>query len=197
MFIQRTSQLLAAAALVSTLLGCATEEDLSPVREADARSSVDQSDIATIEPKLEHCSDPQTTGEEMMALVNDFRSEPRDCGNGIRPAVSSLIWDKRLHNAAIIHSDDMANENFFSHTGSDGSTPGDRMDRQGYIWVDSIENLGPDYELAEHVVEFWRNSTAGHCDNLMNEKLVHMAVACVYTENADQEFYWTLKMGSD
>ena len=197
MFGKGISQPLVCAVLGFTLLGCATEEDLSPVQTPEARTNNGQEDIVRVEPRLEHCMDPELIAEQLTELINEFRSEPRDCGNGIRQAAEPLICDKRLENAAIVHSDDMANENFFSHTGSDGSAPGDRMDRQGYIWVEAIENLGPDHDRVSEVVEFWKNSDKGHCDNLMSDEVVDLGAACVYTDTADREYYWTLKLGKD
>lgn len=197
MFIERIGQLVVGVAVVSSLLGCASEEDLSPVGTAQARAAENQDHIEAVEPRLEHCGDPQLMAEQLTALINDFRSEPRDCGNGLLASVSPLTWDKRLENAAIVHSDDMANVNFFSHTGSDGSTPGMRMDRQGYIWLDAVENLGPDHDRVSEVVEFWKNSPKGHCANLMSAEVENLGAACIYTENADRENYWTLKMGRD
>lgn len=177
------------------LLGCAAETDESPTAVAEARSG-DSGKVERIPPQLEDCGDPIAMQELMLELVNDFRSEARDCGNGIQRPADPLVWNMQLENAAIVHSDDMASENFFSHTGSDGSHPGDRMDRQGYIWLDAIENLGPDREDLADVIRFWKSSTQGHCDNLMNREVVDMGAACVFSDTADQEFYWTLKMGS-
>jgi len=42
--------------------------------------------------------------------------------------------DMRLIGAARRHSDDMAANDFVSHTGSDGSTVGLRVTAQGYSW---------------------------------------------------------------
>lgn len=187
----------AVAAILSLgLMGCAAETEISGSQVAEARTgAVTKAERA--EPRMEDCGDPVAMQELVVELVNEFRSEARDCGKGILPAAEPLIWDVRLENAAIGHSDDMAVENFFSHTGSDGSYPTDRMDRAGYIWLDAIENLGPDRENFEDAISFWGQSTKGHCSNLMSAKVEHLGAACVYTDSADQEFYWTLKMGSN
>lgn len=197
MIIQRISQLIAGTAIISMCLGCTAEEDASPALNADERVAASKDDIPRAEPSLEHCGDPLILAEQLTALINEFRSEPRDCGTGILPAVSPLSWDMRLENAAIVHSDDMAATNFFNHIGSDGSTPGDRMDRQGYVWIDVVENLGPDHDLVSEVVEFWKNSSKGHCDNLMSSEVDDLGAACIYSENSDRQFSWVLKMGKD
>lgn len=189
-------QNMVASALISLgLLGCAAEDaelQLAPEARANEAGKVER-----IAPTLEDCGDPVAMQELMLELVNDFRSEAQACGSEILPPADPLTWDVRLENAAIVHSDDMARENFYSHTGSDGSHPGDRMDRQGYIWLDAIENLGPDREALADVVRFWKDSTKGHCRNLMSQKVENMGASCVYTDVADQAFYWTLKMGTN
>ena len=47
----------------------------------------------------------------------------------------ALDQEDRLRDAARAHSTDMACNGIYSHTGSDGSTTGDRMTAQGYEWI--------------------------------------------------------------
>jgi hypothetical protein len=42
--------------------------------------------------------------------------------------------ERALTQAALVHSDDMVANNFFSHTGSDGSSAGQRATAAGYAW---------------------------------------------------------------
>jgi uncharacterized protein YkwD len=48
------------------------------------------------------------------------------------PAKPALAWNPELASAAQAHSQDMANNDFQSHTGSDGSIAQDRMEKAGY-----------------------------------------------------------------
>ncbi len=48
--------------------------------------------------------------------------------------LSALAPDDRLRDAAVVQVQDMSANDFFSHTGSDGSTPGDRVLAAGYNW---------------------------------------------------------------
>ena len=59
-----------------------------------------------------------TLSQGVFSLVNTQRSL-----HGFTP----LIADSRLQNAALSHSTDMANNNYFSHTGLDLSTPFTRI----------------------------------------------------------------------
>src|SRR5271165_2167421 len=57
--------------------------------------------------------------------------------NSVKQAISSapakppLAWDPSLAAAAQAHSQDMATNQYQSHTGSDGSTPDQRMQQAG------------------------------------------------------------------
>jgi uncharacterized protein YkwD len=48
------------------------------------------------------------------------------------PAVQPLAFNAKLIDAALAHSNDMLQHDFQSHTGTDGSDPGQRMDAAGY-----------------------------------------------------------------
>jgi uncharacterized protein YkwD len=65
--------------------------------------------------------------QEIFRLVNEYRVE-----NGLHP----LVWHDTVALAARLHSEDVATNIFpqtgtLSHTGSDGSTPGQRVTRLG------------------------------------------------------------------
>ena len=67
--------------------------------------------------------------QAVLGLVNDIR-----VASGLDP----LALDVRLASSAQGHSVDMSTGNFLSHTGSDGSSPGDRMTAAGYPWRSRI-----------------------------------------------------------
>jgi uncharacterized protein YkwD len=69
--------------------------------------------------------------------------------------------------AAYLHSEDMVLNDFFSHTGSDGSSAGQRISRQGYPWRTYGENIAVGYPTVSSVIQGWLGSE-GHCRNLMN-----------------------------
>jgi uncharacterized protein YkwD len=105
--------------------------------------------------------------DEFLATVNQARSVNQICGTtpfGPAPPVS---WSDNLAMAAYLHSEDMALNNFFSHTGSDGSTPGQRISQQGYLWRTYGENIAVGYPTVSSVLQGWLGSE-GHCRNLMD-----------------------------
>ena len=100
-------------------------------------------------------------------LVNDARATSRSCGaRGWFDAVPPLALEPRLTRAAQLHAEDMLATGTMSHTGSDGSTFTQRIDRQGYAWASAGENVARGYPTPEAVVDGWLGSD-GHCANLM------------------------------
>jgi uncharacterized protein YkwD len=131
---------------------------------------------------------------EMLAAVNQARIVARSCGENPRPAVGKLIWNCRLQQAAIVHSEDMANNDFFSHTGSDGSNAGDRITRTGYVWSHAGENLAAGYHTVGTAMAGLLRSP-DHCDNIMSSHYTEFGSA--YRTNSDSSLqrYWTQNFG--
>ena len=50
------------------------------------------------------------------------------------PPVAAVIWNDKLAKAAYDHSVDMKSNDYFSHTGLNGSSPGQRITAAGYSW---------------------------------------------------------------
>ncbi len=128
--------------------------------------------------------------EQVVQLVNAHRANA-----GCPP----LAIDPRLVAAAQGHSEDMAVNDFFSHTGSDGSRPWDRMEAEGYNWSRAAENIAAGYPTPEDVVAAWMNST-GHRNNILNCALVDTGVGYVHladdTGNVNYHHYWTQDFGT-
>lgn len=106
--------------------------------------------------------DSSATGQ-VLELVNARRSEA-----GCAPVRS----DPELSAAAQRHSQDQAEHRTMSHTGSDGSDVGQRLDRAGYAWSTYGENVAYNQSTPEAVMEAWMNSP-GHRANILN---------CAFTE---------------
>jgi len=104
---------------------------------------------------------------EFLAAVNQARSVNRICGTTPYGPAPPVSWSENLAMAAYLHSEDMALNNFFSHTGSDGSSPGQRISRQGYPWRTYGENIAVGYPTVPSVIQGWLGSE-GHCRNMMD-----------------------------
>lgn len=103
-------------------------------------------------------------------------------------------WAALLDEAAYAHADDMARNNYFSHTSLDGRTMADRIAAVGYAWRNIGENIAAGYASVDAVMDGWIASP-GHCANLMNPAFTEFAVACVPGgAGASYGSYWTMNL---
>ena len=133
---------------------------------------------------------PDADEQLMLQLVNDARSESRQCGNTAYAATQALSWNCDLEAAALAHTQDMITNNFFDHTGSDGLNVGDRVTTAGYQWRTVGENIAAGYPTEESVMQGWLDSP-GHCANIMNPAFLEFGSAMILTDTADYSSYWT------
>jgi uncharacterized protein YkwD len=131
-----------------------------------------------------------------LAAVNARRASGATCGSTAYAAAGALEWHAQLAQAATGHSEDMVANNFFSHTGSDGSTLGQRATRAGYAWRTVGENLAAGQVGIDNAVSAWMSSP-GHCANLMNGSFRELGVACVNGSSGNRyATYWTMVLGA-
>lgn len=102
----------------------------------------------------------------VLELVNQHRAKGATCGDQAKPKTHALKMDSALRCAARAHSLDMGEQNYFSHTGADGSSFGQRAKRAAYDAGPRGENIAVGYRDAEAVVQGWMDSP-GHCNNIM------------------------------
>lgn len=135
-------------------------------------------------------SDVEFDQQEMLELVNEARMSKRRCGGKKHDAVAPLQWDKKLAQAAQKHADDMADNDFFDHTGSDKSTVVMRMEREDYLWRAAGENVAMGPRSVEQSVQGWLDSP-GHCSNIMNGDFTEMGAALSHNGQ-----YWVQVFGA-
>lgn len=123
----------------------------------------------------------------MLQLINDVRQKGCSCGTTAMPAVGIVSWNTQLETAAQAHAADMSKNNYFSHTGLDGSTPGTRITAAGYTWRGYGENIAKGYTSEQAVMNAWLQSE-GHCKNIMNANFKEVGVALV-------NGYWVQEFG--
>lgn len=134
-------------------------------------------------------------GREILALINEARATARTCGTTHYAAAAPLGWDMQLFQAAATHAADMAANNYFSHTGQDGSSFSDRLSAAGYRYRAAAENIAAGQTSVRAVMQGWIQSP-GHCANIMNGNLTEVAVACVRSNgNAQYGTYWAMELG--
>jgi uncharacterized protein YkwD len=136
-----------------------------------------------------------TLETQVITEVNKRRAAGATCGGVSKPPAPALTANTQLRCAARKHSKDMGVKNFFSHTGSNGSTFVQRIQLAGYTnWLAAAENIAAGQTTALAVVNGWMNST-GHCNNIMNPNLKHLGVGYYYAATATYKHYWTQDFG--
>ncbi|XVV01217.1 CAP domain-containing protein [Actinosynnema sp. CA-248983] len=103
----------------------------------------------------------------------------------------ALGIDERLDKAARGHSEDMAAQNYFSHTSKDGRTFADRIKAAGYP-SPGAENIAAGQRTPEAVVKGWMESP-GHRANILNCKLKTLGVGMA--RGGSYGVYWTQNFG--
>jgi len=112
----------------------------------------------------------------MLEEVNKLRRSGCNCGNNYMPPVPDLIWNDQLEKAAAKHAKDMSGNNLSGHTGSNGSSPDDRITGAGYQWWMCGENVAYGFNSVKDVVNGWKSSP-GHCRNMMDGDFREMGAA--------------------
>jgi uncharacterized protein YkwD len=144
--------------------------------------------MVTTSPPIATATDPVVT--KVLELTNAHRAE-HGC--------AALTLDPRLMQAAQRHSEDMAFNDYFSHTGLNGSSPGDRIAATGYQFRTWAENIGAGYSSPEDAVDGWWNSE-GHRSNMLNCNLHDIGIGYLYLEDDPGDirfgYYWVQVFGT-
>jgi len=125
----------------------------------------------------------------------DFPSQVVEEVNRRRAAegLPAFQMETRLMRAAQKHSDDMAANNFLSHTGSDGSSPWDRIKRENYPLLSGGETVAGGQPTPADVVTAWMNSRP-HREILMGQYR-DIGAGYAFRAGTDYGHYWTIDVG--
>lgn len=151
---------------------------------------------ATATVTLNAATQPPTGGfqQEMLVLVNQLRSQSRTCGTNTLPSAPPLTLNAALNTAAQLHSQDMATNNYFSHTGLNGSQYWDRAAAAGYTGFALGENIAAGKATAQATFNQWVNSPP-HCATLMNASATQMGIGYASNPSSTYTHYWTFMNG--
>lgn len=106
--------------------------------------------------------------KEMLDRINEERKK---AGVSLQ-----LCLNEKLIKTAKKHNDDMAKNDFTSHTGSDGSSIADRITRQNYKFGFYGENVAKGQESVTNVMNAFMNSPV-HKDNILYDRFKHVGIA--------------------
>jgi uncharacterized protein YkwD len=133
--------------------------------------------------------------DRVLQRLNEIRAEGGRCGTTAFPPARPLTRSAALDAAARAHAEDMAQNSFLAHTGSDGSNPGERATRAGYDWHTVAENVASGQTSADDIAATWLDSD-GHCANLRDGKYSETGIAFALNPGDGRDIYWVQLYGS-
>ena len=114
----------------------------------------------------------------MVSALTTYRSQS---------SLAALPVNAQLSQAAQAHANDIACNNLFVHTGSDGSTPETRVAAAGYSASDVSENVYGSFPplTGQEVVSWWANDQGDprHNENLLTSKYTVIGVGYAFFNN--------------
>jgi uncharacterized protein YkwD len=159
----------------------------------DAWNSSTTNRLASPQTVTPESTTPATTDNSFIQRVVDLTNQQR-LQYGLQPLQLNL----KLANIAQAHSEDMAVHDYFSHTGLDNSSPGDRAQSAGYQYSYVGENIAAGYTTPEQVVQGFMNSPE-HRANILNPNYHDIGVGYYNltndTGNVNYHSYWTEDFG--
>ncbi len=161
---------------------CVPPEDLPDGGSADGGTS----DGGVPEDGLTEAERLDPEERAFFGLVNAYRQQ-----NGVAAFQGVSI---SLTRAAQFHSDDMAQEDVFSHTLSDGTTWSQNLTHFGYTGGTRAENIAAGNATAEATFTQWKNS-AGHNANMLNGDYRVIGIGRAHDAASTYGWYWTTTFG--
>jgi uncharacterized protein YkwD len=126
-------------------------------------------------------SPDQSLTAQLIDLVNKERANA-----GCTPLALSV----QLGVAAQEHSADMAQNDYFSHTSSDGRQLWDRVKGTGYKFTMVGENIARGQVSAKEVMQAWMSSTS-HSHNILNCEYREIGIGYASHTNSANDPFWT------
>lgn len=131
----------------------------------------------------------------MLALINNYRSQ-----NGVGTLQVSIA----LENSSEWMSNDMATNNYVSHTDSLGRNPFTRMAAFGYPYSPAGENIAAGPGDPQTTFNLWLTAcdadasgacTYAHRQNILNASYVVIGIGVAYNATSTYGWYWTTDFG--
>lgn len=138
-----------------------------------------QQEQAPAENKQETEESTQGLSEAVQQVIELTNRERRNNG------LPDLKADTQLSGVAQKKSEDMRQNNYFSHTSPTYGSPFDMMRDFGVTYKTAGENIAQGQQTPEQVVQAWMNSE-GHRKNILSKDFTHIGVG--YDENGH---HWT------
>jgi uncharacterized protein YkwD len=126
-------------------------------------------------------------------LISSFERQVFHITNAYRGKFNKtpLKWDDSLASTAKAHSNDMADNNYFSHTNLKNESPFDRMKKDGIQYRQASENIAAGQKSPIFVLDVWMNSE-GHRKNIL-DTTSYLGVGIGYNKSSPYKIYYTQK----
>lgn len=134
------------------------------------------------------------TEEQLLVLLNEQRAVGANCGGQNFGPAGPLVMHPALRRSARLHSQDMADQDYFDHNSLDGRTPFQRMAAAGYDAFGFSENIAAGNADAASTFDQWLNSP-GHCRNMMSPEANEIGIGHGYNRSSTYRDYWTQNFG--
>ncbi|PHS42487.1 MAG: hypothetical protein COA91_00635 [Robiginitomaculum sp.] len=102
-----------------------------------------------------------------------------------------VMFNDKLTAASRSHAKDLAVHGTISHSGTDGSGHGERIQRQGYAFSIAAENVATGQQSWAKVFQAWKDSP-GHNVNLLRNDVTDFGIALVYEPKTTYQTYWAM-----
>jgi uncharacterized protein YkwD len=147
---------------------------------------------------------------DLLTAINTFRNTNTECTqNGVKTTytpgtLSAYTWNSKLETPALSHANFLEQHNTDisvgdPHNGAGDSSVGVRLQASGYSSGTYGENIGAGQLTGAALIEAFRTSTNGHCNNLMDNQFTQVGVALVTDTDAvgvkKYDNYWVLDFG--
>lgn len=109
--------------------------------------------------------------------------------------LSPLKLSSRLGRSAQNHAADMARNNYFSHTGRNGSSISDRAMANGYKYSFLGENIAAGKTTPEGTIRQWMNSP-GHRANILKREFTEIGFGYTNFSSSRYQHYWVQVFGT-
>lgn len=153
---------------------CTTQEYIETTTEATTQITTEQ----TTQKPTNNNTNQNSMAQQVVELVNNERAK-----YGLAP----LAVDSSVSKVAQAKSEDMRDNNYFSHTSPTYGSPFEMLKAFGVNYSSAGENIAKGQKTAQAVVEAWMNSE-GHRENILNSNYTKIGVGYA-TGNGTT--YWT------
>lgn len=183
---------LASGGKAFTYLDCAAGATSLPASNSYARLYTDKNDGGILHAVMLRDSSAMPRGGVSTAealrgesVVNFHMTNAFRVYHGLTP----FRWSEAAAEASRLHSQNMADQDYFDHSSLDGRSPWARMEAQGIRWSSAAENICAGYSNGVEAYDGWVNS-AGHRSNMLGA-CQQLGVGAGYNEGNDFGWYMT------